>query len=292
MDFNLNYDIPDEGFWTAKYIGKVITVEALTKEYSEYMSRIKAAFAICENKIFFEGYSELHQYHYLLETLVGEGNIDGSTTIQQLEKFVKAPDGSKVSMKITNLKNALDKLYPNFFEFVSSVDVERFTIEFIQELHKLIATDLIESPGEFRTKWAGASQEQYVYLAPQKIEKKLVKLCRNVCEEVGNEDQSASHQDLLVGRIKIVATFLTEFLQIHPFTNGNGRVGRLLISWLMADISVVPVPLLVNERKREIYLECIRDAQRTTPILPTNLARLIMESVVRTMRMVCIGIDI
>lgn len=295
MDFNLNYDIPDEGFWTPTYIGNTITVERLTKDFAEYKSRIKVAYACDDNRIYFDGYAEFHSSHYLLETLIGEGNVDGSTTLLQMEKYTKTPDNSKVSKKINNLKNGMLELFPNLFDFVTSrskVDMKRFTPEFIQKLHKLVMNDLVELPGEYRTQWAGASQEQWVYLVPQKIEEKLVALCKYVCEEIGKEDHSASNQDILIGRIKIVATFLTEFLQIHPFTNGNGRVGRLLISWLIADISVVPVPLLVNQTKRDIYLECLRDARQTTPILPTNLARLVLDSVVRTMQMVCISIDI
>lgn len=293
MDFNLNYDIPDEGFWTPKYIGQAITAKRLTEEYAEYESRIEVAYAIDENKTFFDGYAEFHSSHYLLETLIGEGNINGSTTLQQVDMYINTPDNTKVCKKINNLKNGMMKLFPNFFEFVKSrpkVDVKRFTPEFIQELHKLVMNDLVEAPGEFRTTWAGPSQEQWVYLAPQKIEEKLVVLCKYVCVEIGKEDQSVSNQDTLIGRIKIVATFLTEFLQIHPFRNGNGRVARLLISWLMADISVVPVPLFMNQQKCEIYLECLRDTRHMT--LPTNLARLVLESIVRTMQMVCISIDI
>jgi len=78
-----------------------------------------------------------------------------------------------------------------------------------------------------------------------------------------------------------VANFLTHFLQIHPFTNGNGRVARLLISWLMVDLSVVPVPLLTTISTRHTYLDCIRDSRRSSPFVPGNLARIIFVSVIQ-----------
>lgn len=294
MDFNLNYDIPNKIAWTPEFVG-VVEVEELINGYSAYKSKIKDAYDDVRNKDYFDGYAEYHRNHYLRETLIGEGNIAGSTTMLELEKYVDAPDNNKISNKIINLKNCMDELFPNHFVFVDSrskLVVERFTPEFIQQLHEKVAANLVETPGVYRTKWAAPSQEYWLYLYPNKIAEKLNKLCRNVREKIGNEDPHLSDKDILYGRVKVVATFLTEFLQIHPFSNGNGRVGRLLTSWLLADMAVVPVPLLTNSTTSNTFFECVRDARRTTPYRPTNLARLILESVIHTMRMVCVSLDI
>ncbi len=112
-------------------------------------------------------------------------------------------------------------------------------------------------------------------------------------EEIQKEHlDGESDGNLIIERIKIAATFLTEFLHIHPFTNGNGRIARLLISWLMADITIVPVPLLSSSSARDTYLKCLRESRVTTPFRPDNLARLILESVVHSMRMACLCLDI
>jgi len=277
------------------YTHHVTTVQSLLKQYTDFKTRIKTAFGKVENKLYFKDYSEYHSSVYLLETLIGAGNIDSSTTMQELEKYLKVPDDSKISKKIKNMKNAIDTLFPILFDFVSlsKIVAERFTTKFIQELHQKVTVNLVETPGVYRTKWAAPNQETWMYLLPQKIDNNLEKLCECVRREIEKEkDSSISDEEILVGRIKIVATFLTEFLQIHPFTNGNGRVGRLLISWLMTDLSVVPVPLLASRASRDIYLQCLRDQRYTTPISPFNLARLILESVVHTMCMVCYAVDI
>lgn len=272
----------------------VSTVEYLLKNYAKLKSNIEVAYANSDNKNYFDGYSNYHTYHYLHETLTGEGNIDGSTTITQLEEYIKKPDDTRVCKKIINLKNALDKLFPNYFGFVDSpsrIDVEKFTPEFICELHEQVARDLLKDGGIYRTTWAAPSQEDWVYLVPEKISENLIKLCDSVRCQLNNE-RLTRPEDIFVNRIKIAATFLLQFLQIHPFTNGNGRVARLLTSWLMTDISLVPVPLLTNSKSREKYLQSLRDCRYMNPPLPTNLARLIMESVVHMMRKVCFSLDI
>lgn len=296
MDFNLNYVIPDNGMWFPHYANDTMTVEILLKQYAEYKARIKFAYDIESNKDYFTDYTEFHQQQYLLETLIGEGNIDGSTTIDEVGEILKNPDQTKKSIKINNLNDALQNIFPNIFSFLgtySKVDVAKFTPEFIQETHKLVTKRLLDNSGIYRTKMAAPSQEHWFFLIPSKIRRNLEVLCEITREELHNEAWPlGSWEDVLLGRIKIAATFLTQFLQIHPFSNGNGRVGRLLVSWLMADLSIVPVPILTNKNKRSIYLECLRDARLYSPILPTNLARLILESVIHAMRTICHSLDI
>ncbi len=294
IDFNLNYDIANKTLWASEFMHIVITVEDMVKHFVDYKSRVKVAFADSANKTYFDGYVEYHRHNYLLETLTGEGNIAVSTTLDEMEQHIKHPDGTKMSVKISNLNVAFGSIFPNCFEFInpqSKVDVDRFTPQFIKELHAKVMNGLVEEPGTYRTKWAKPSQEEWVFVIPQKIDRKLNTLCKSVRTAIKAQRMWAtSEQDILVQRIKIMATFLTEFLQIHPFSNGNGRVARLLISWLMAD--VVPLPLLTSPTTRDRYLQCLRDARHTNPILPISLARFVLESVVHTMGMVCVSLDI
>ena len=65
----------------------------------------------------------------------------------------------------------------------------------------------------------------------------------------------------------ITANFLVEFLNIHPFVDGNGRISRILTNLLLLKESYLYVPYishekLVEEKKLDYYM-ALRKSQKT-----------------------------
>ncbi len=65
----------------------------------------------------------------------------------------------------------------------------------------------------------------------------------------------------------VVANFLVEFLLIHPFEDGNGRLSRILTNLLLLKLGYVYMPYvshekLVEDNKAEYYLT-LRQSQKT-----------------------------
>jgi Fic family protein len=65
----------------------------------------------------------------------------------------------------------------------------------------------------------------------------------------------------------ILGNFLVEFLQIHPFQDGNGRLSRVLTNLLMLQAGYAYMPYvshekLVEDNKAEYYL-ALRKSQKT-----------------------------
>lgn len=56
-----------------------------------------------------------------------------------------------------------------------------------------------------------------------------------------------------------IAEFHAHYEKIHPFADGNGRTGRLLMSFQCIQNDYIP-PLIENEN-RESYLKCLESAQ-------------------------------
>jgi len=74
--------------------------------------------------------------------------------------------------------------------------------------------------------------------------------------------ENENHHPLL-----IVASFLVQFLQIHPFQDGNGRLSRVLTNLLMLEAGYAYMPYashekVIEDNKPEYYL-ALRQSQKT-----------------------------
>jgi Fic family protein len=143
----------------------------------------------------------------------------------------------------------------------------------ISDIHEIIGKGLISNAGKYRTLCSKPAQEDWEYLNPKLIEKSLEKLCKFVVEQLEKKG------DLLFVT-KLAAIFMTHFLHIHPFSNGNGRVARIAVSLILSCQTVVPIALFCSVNSRNTYLDCLRES-RSYPVtfVPSALARLILESI-------------
>ena len=92
--------------------------------------------------------------------------------------------------------------------------------------------------------------------------------------------------------VKFGAHFMSHFLFIHPFENGNGRVARLLLSWILAPTCILPLPVYASAHYKDVYLDALRQSREFVPYKPDALARLILESLHRSTRNICECLDL
>ena len=111
----------------------------------------------------------------------------------------------------------------------------------IREVHRiLLATGRgsYQEPGEFRRSqnWIGGTRPGNARFVPPPQER-VVELMSDL-ELFVNDDASALPFLVKVGLIHV------QFETIHPFLDGNGRVGRLLITLLLCSRGVLKTPVL------------------------------------------------
>jgi Fic family protein len=68
-----------------------------------------------------------------------------------------------------------------------------------------------------------------------------------------------------------IAEFHILFERIHPFADGNGRVGRLLMAYQAIQNNIVP-PLIKNE-SRDRYLKAINDKDELLKFLEESIKK-------------------
>lgn len=165
--------------------------------------------------------------------------IEGTRSgLDDLFFFEAAPDDAPASQDVREVHNYVLAL--DFgLERLKSLPISQ---RLIREIHEKLMGGLRggqANPGEFRwsQNWIGppgCSLAEAAYVPPPVEE---MQVCLGAWEKYLHEPSDLP--DLVR-----IALMHSQFEMIHPFTDGNGRVGRLLISLLLAHWGLLPYPLL------------------------------------------------
>lgn len=173
--------------------------------------------------------------------------IEGTQT--QLEDIIGPPDED-------SLKNKDD--YKEVINYVSALhlgskDKRLMTLSDIREYHKILLQDSSRGsnkhPGQFREKqnWIGdknTKKEEARFIPPEPIH--IPEALENWINYLKLDTQDALLQ---------ISLLHAQFEIIHPFDDGNGRVGRLLIPLFLYQKNRIPQPCFYLSE----YLEKNRD---------------------------------
>ena len=131
-----------------------------------------------------------------------------------------------------------------------------FSNRLLKEAHGTLLQDARgkhKMPGEFRTSqnWIGGSSPSNARFVPPAHE--------NVPELMSDLERFAHNDELHLPPLIKVALMHYQFETIHPFLDGNGRIGRLMITLYLVSMGILKKPVLYLsdylERNREEYYE-------------------------------------
>lgn len=142
--------------------------------------------------------------------------------------------------EIQEVKNA-------FEAYERILDFDPYSIDDLLRAHGLMMNSLVTEAGKFRSGGVGVfNGEKLIHMAPP---------AEFVREHMENLLNWVEHSDLHM--LVKSCVFHYEFEFIHPFQDGNGRMGRmwqtLLLSTYHSVFVYLPIETLIKERQQEYY---------------------------------------
>ena len=138
------------------------------------------------------------------------------------------------------------------------------TIRLVKELHQALMTSgrgIQRGPGEFRTNqvWIGGHRADEATFVPPPANE--IAACWSELEKFLNDVPEATEPVIKAALMHV------QFETIHPFMDGNGRLGRLLIPLILAQAGVLQEPLLYLsvffKKHRQTYYERLQQVRLT-----------------------------
>nr|WP_041444889.1 Fic family protein [Syntrophobotulus glycolicus] len=175
---------------------------------------------------------------FMIEFTYNSNAIEGNTLTLQETALVL--EGITIDQK--PLKDHLEVVgHRDAFVYVQQLVGNKVPLEerIIKEIHSLVLMDRPEDKGVYRripVRIMGAAHEpSQPYMIPKKMEQ-LIEDC--------NKKRGTMHP------LERIAWFHLIFEGIHPFIDGNGRTGRLIMNFDMMQNGYPPVNIKFTDRKR------------------------------------------
>ena len=192
-------------------------------------------------------------YMYARKEATLSSQIEG--TQATFSDLIKAEAG--IADEVPNDVKEIDNYIKAISYGFERLETLPLSLRLIREIHAVLMEGVRgenKTPGEFRRSqnWIGGYSISTASYVPPSID--FLNSCLDNFEQFLHENDKLS---LLVK----AALIHSQFAMIHPFLDGNGRVGRLLIAFFLAANNVLHKPTLYLskfiKRNQRAYYECL-----------------------------------
>lgn len=196
---------------------------------------------------------------FVVENTYNSNAIEGNTlTLRETALILQ--EGVTIAEK--PVKEHLEVIgYRDAFEYILSVADPKteLTERAIKDIHSLVLMNDVKNKGVYRSVpvsiIGAAHNPPEPYLVPAQMEKLI-------------NDYESMKQDKHI--LEAVSEFHLRFESIHPFIDGNGRTGRLIMNLELIKAGLLPVNIKFADRRK--YYDCFDDySASNTPKALTSL---------------------
>lgn len=196
----------------------------------------------------------LNNQEYMLDLCVRMAHhstaIEGNTLSQDetasilLDEYIPKQMNMREFYEVKNYKQVLESLID------SLQSKAKLSPQLIKHFHALCLDNLLDNKGEFKkipNVIVGATFET---LPPYQVPNAIAEWCDTLYYRFGNTNNGDD-------KLQAILESHIHFEKIHPFSDGNGRVGRLLIVYSCLEQNLPPVVIQKDDKAR--YISILRN---------------------------------
>lgn len=185
-----------------------------------------------------------------IRTIQGSLAIEGNTLSEaQITAILEGKRVIAPPREIQEARNAI-KAYDLFIQWKPSAEKDLLVA------HGILMKGLLDAPGHYRSGGVGVmADSEVIHMAPPA--KRVPLLMRDLLHWL----KTTNEHPLIASSI-----FHYEFEFIHPFEDGNGRMGRLWQTLILSQwnplLAHIPVETLIHEHQQKYYAALNRSTQQ------------------------------
>ena len=287
----LPFDASETPKWRKKK--EVPILEMITKIMDYYKKWVEAK----STNVYDGKLVEKVQNRFLVEFIfhVNMEEENGFGTFEETEEFLNVfyARGGNLQLPLSrnqqetfNLKRAYEVLLEKVEREEEASNYGLIESSLLKETHRILmqgtSNPRSTASGKFTNerRYNEFSGKRYYYQQPEDMEKAVDKLLDkyNVMFDLCTRDGLEEFDDFYY-LFKTCAWLLFELLDLHPFSDGNGRLCRILCSYSLSKLNPFPTPVynVWTESCKDDYRQALVDTRKSKGRQPTALTTMIIE---------------
>ena len=217
--------------------------------------------------------------HFVHQTNIGEDV--GTQEEEETKSICENPPPCAPIQKVRETWNTFKALHKLVEIHHEMEETGMITAQQICDTHRVLMDGLHDNAGEIRktvTYTIRPDGKKYYYTPPDRVEDRLYTVVDHHNQHIQEiHNLTLSRKEKLILTIKAAAWLLLNFVDTHPFSDGNGRMSCLLVGYTIMIVNPFPVQPYHADREsyRSDYINAIVYCSQNQ--CPSRIAALLVD---------------